>query len=300
MLVMLHMYMYFLLRSFCQLWLRELVIFPSTSCSLSGKPHPLTNSYVCMYVTSHPPHRIPPSQLTPPPPTTFPNLTVTNTSLLPLNVSEALTQIDTALKDGDITLRGFWLKKVAILKPFKHLVLTNGTIQFKNKINVRVENKSKATQEDDKDTPNQIMGGARKLLTSAPVLSDSRRRLPWEKWHSLPERSVATETSVFRSRKLLAEDYFANSLKHVNMLYTKRYGHGARKVPAHMPHFIQRKVMESLQEEFWVEYDVTSSHKVRASDDMQFAFSYFYYLMSEKKSMMLEEVYRQLDTDQSG
>ncbi len=255
-----------------------------------------------MYITSLPPtpHRAPPSQLTPPPPTTFPNLTVTNTSLLPLNVSQALTLIDTALKDGDITLRGYWLKKIAILETFKHLVLTNGTIRIKNKIKVRVENKSEAIRETDKDTPNQIVGGARKLLTSAPILSDSRRRLPWEKWHSLPERGITMETSVFRSRKLLEEDYFANSLKHVNMLYTKRYGHGARRVPAHMPHFIQRRLMDGLQDEFWAEYDVTSSHKVRASDDMQFAFSYFYYLMSEKKSMVIEEVFHELDTDRSG
>lgn len=216
-----------------------------------------------------------------------------NSSLLPQNISRGLSQLEAALKDGDITLRGYWIKKTSILEPFKHLVTTNGTIQFKQK--TVVKNESEAVNDNKK-----IVGGARKLLTSAQILSDSRRHLPWEKWHVLPEHKVTMDTPIFRTRKLLGEDYFANSLKHVNMLYTKRYGHAARRVPAHMPHFIQREIMEALQAEFKEEFDMTSSHKVRASNDMQFAFSYFYYLMSEKNSMVLEELFSRLDTDRSG
>ncbi len=42
----------------------------------------------------------------------------------------------------------------------------------------------------------------------------------------------------FKKRKLL--DTFADSLRHVNRLYNQIYGYMARKVPAHMPHFIDR------------------------------------------------------------
>lgn len=36
------------------------------------------------------------------------------------------------------------------------------------------------------------------------------------------------------------------------------------------------------------------------ADDMQFAFSYFYFLMSEKKVFDEEEMFNELDTDMSG
>ena len=57
-------------------------------------------------------------------------------------------------------------------------------------------------------------------------------------------------------------DTFADSLRHVNRLYTKEYGHATRKVPAHMPHYIQREVMVALQDKFPEEFDSTSSHPV--------------------------------------
>lgn len=231
------------------------------------------------------------------------------------------------------------MKKVAILKPFKHLLVTNGTVPIESqgtkveKVKVPVkqseDTKVKGHLNDKKKVSSRrvpysriellrgggaggeqgIAGRTRKLLNSAPMLAESRRRLPWEKLHLFPEQNSSSDTvamdtyntrSSFRTRKLLGEDYFANSLRHVNKLFTHRYGHDARKVPAHMPHFIQRQVMVNLQEDMWEYYDQTSSHRVRASDDMQFAFSYFYYLMSEKHDMDLDDVYRQLDTDKTG
>ena len=36
------------------------------------------------------------------------------------------------------------------------------------------------------------------------------------------------------------------------------------------------------------------------ADDMQFAFSYFYFLMSEKRVFDVEEMFLELDTDKSG
>lgn len=36
------------------------------------------------------------------------------------------------------------------------------------------------------------------------------------------------------------------------------------------------------------------------ADDMQFAFSYFYFLMSEKEEMELEKVFTDFDTDHTG
>ena len=140
--------------------------------------------------------------------------------------------------------------------------------------------------------------------------------MPWEKLRIFPEddgnAAAATEnmaaagpadmyrTGSYRSRRLMADDTFADSLRHVNRIFTKVYGHEARKVPAHMPHFIQSDVMRALQAKFPDEFEKTSSHKVRMADDMQYAFSYYYFLMSEKKELNVPAAFEKLDTDKSG
>lgn len=94
-------------------------------------------------------------------------------------------------------------------------------------------------------------------------------------------------------------DSFAESLLHVNMLYNRVYGFETRRVPAHAPHLIEKHIMGELQEKFPKEWEETSSHKLRSPKDMQFAFSYFYFLMSEEKDMSVEELFNLYDTDHS-
>ena len=48
------------------------------------------------------------------------------------------------------------------------------------------------------------------------------------------------------------------------------------------------------------EWEITSSHKVRSSDDMQFAFSYYYYILGAMTSVDADQVFDEMDTDQSG
>ena len=87
------------------------------------------------------------------------------------------------------------------------------------------------------------------------------------------------QTNLFRKRKIL--DTFADSLTHVNRLYNRYFGYLVRKVPAHMPHFIDRDAIKLLHDKFPYEFDLTSSNKIRSRNDMQFAFSYYYYIISE-------------------
>lgn len=44
------------------------------------------------------------------------------------------------------------------------------------------------------------------------------------------------------------QDTFADSLRHVNKLLNSQFGFTSRKVPAHMPHMIDRLVMQGLQD----------------------------------------------------
>ena len=95
-------------------------------------------------------------------------------------------------------------------------------------------------------------------------------------------------------------DTFADSLLHVHRIYNRKFGYTARKVPAHMPHMIDVKIMNDLQAMLPREFDQTSSHRLRSSDDMQFAFSFMYFVMGQKKELNLKEIFSEVDTDHSG
>ncbi|KAM4676644.1 N-acetylglucosamine-1-phosphotransferase subunits alpha/beta [Discoglossus pictus] len=131
---------------------------------------------------------------------------------------------------------------------------------------------------------------------------------PWEKKKYFKdlldeEDSLLNEISYSTNgrqagRKL--QDTFADSLRYVNKLLNSKFGFASRKVPAHMPHMIDRIVMQDLQDLYPAEYDKTSAHKVRHSEDMQFAFSFFYYLMSAIQPLNTSKIFDEVDTDGSG
>lgn len=57
--------------------------------------------------------------------------------------------------------------------------------------------------------------------------------------------------AYFTDSKLVGrqlKDTFADSLRYVNKLLNSKFGFTSRKVPAHMPHMIDRKVMQELQD----------------------------------------------------
>ncbi|XP_037369675.1 N-acetylglucosamine-1-phosphotransferase subunits alpha/beta [Talpa occidentalis] len=132
--------------------------------------------------------------------------------------------------------------------------------------------------------------------------------LPWEKKKYFQdlldeEESLKTQLAYFADSKYTGrqlKDTFADSLRYVNKILNSKFGFTSRKVPAHMPHMIDRIVMQELQDMFPEEFDKTSFHKVRHSEDMQFAFSYFYYLMSAVQPLNISQVFDEVDTDQSG
>ncbi len=111
---------------------------------------------------------------------------------------------------------------------------------------------------------------------------------------SLPNNSNEDDVIPrFMKRKLL--DTFADSLRYVNRLFNQIYGYMARKVPAHMPHFIDREIMGKLQDKFQIEFDKTSSNRLRSSTDMQYAFSYYYYVISELETFDPSLIFDEID-----
>uniref|UniRef100_A0A8C7ZGM1 N-acetylglucosamine-1-phosphotransferase subunits alpha/beta n=1 Tax=Oryzias sinensis TaxID=183150 RepID=A0A8C7ZGM1_9TELE len=139
-------------------------------------------------------------------------------------------------------------------------------------------------------------------------ISSDRGFLPWERrkyFQSLLEEEERLQSELSYQtdpaatwRKL--QDTFADSLRYVNKLLNSQFGFVSRKVPAHMPHMIDRLIMQELQDTFPEEFDKTSAHRVRHSEDMQFAFSYFYFLMSAQQELNVTDVFHEIDTDHSG
>ena len=84
------------------------------------------------------------------------------------------------------------------------------------------------------------------------------------------------ESSPLRRRLF---DEFGDSLRFVSSLLNSYFGKISRKVIAHMPHLINVEIMEELQQKWETEFDVTSSHRFRHKQDIQYAFAYFYYLV---------------------
>uniref|UniRef100_A0A674CS83 N-acetylglucosamine-1-phosphotransferase subunits alpha/beta n=1 Tax=Salmo trutta TaxID=8032 RepID=A0A674CS83_SALTR len=153
--------------------------------------------------------------------------------------------------------------------------------------------------------------GARGIPLGRKLLhytSSDRGFLPWERrkyFQDLLEEEERLEgelayqaDSAAAGRRL--QDTFADSLRYVNKLLNGQFGFTSRKVPAHMPHMIDRLIMQELQDIFPQAFDLTSSHRVRHPEDMQFSFSYFYFLMSALQPLNVSQVFDEIDTDHSG
>lgn len=169
----------------------------------------------------------------------------------------------------------------------------------------------------DKRGNDRIISTQRSMLSKmmskmASQKSDySERRLQLKRYLNdenviLPRANSTVKTNVrhhysdqwkLRARQL---DTYAESLLYVNRIYNVAYGFERRRVPAHMPHLIDKWIVDDMQRKFGHEFRKTSSHKVRNSEDMQFAFSYFYFLASEKRGVPIEEIFDRFDTDRSG
>ncbi|XP_077401637.1 N-acetylglucosamine-1-phosphotransferase subunits alpha/beta-like isoform X2 [Vanacampus margaritifer] len=166
--------------------------------------------------------------------------------------------------------------------------------------------------EDKRDPKIQSEQHGRKLMTDMEVVGrtdpmgmtlhqmpSTKGFLLWKKEEDHLQRALTYETNgAAIGRKL--QDAFVDSLRYVDRLYNQRFGRLARKVIAHAPHMIDKLVMQELQDTFPQEFQKTSSHHLRHGDDMQFAFSYFYFLMSIKQQASISEVFHTADKDHSG
>jgi UDP-N-acetylglucosamine-lysosomal-enzyme len=109
------------------------------------------------------------------------------------------------------------------------------------------------------------------------------------------QNQFISERMSFKKRRLL--DTYYSSLLHVISLFDPIYGFMPRKMIGHTPHLIDRQIMYDLQEKFRDEFDKTSSHQLRSENDMQYAFTYFYYIQSEMNNFDANELFQRYDTN---
>ena len=112
----------------------------------------------------------------------------------------------------------------------------------------------------------------------------------------LTDKDVDNDPESWKNPAL---DIYGNSLLYTNRQFNMAYGHNARKVIAHMPHLIDLDTISSMFKKFSKQWSATSAHKLRSPDDMQFEFSYFHFLSSEKLDLDVENIFDEFDTDQS-
>eukprot|EP00002_Diphylleia_rotans_P001092 TRINITY_DN10607_c0_g1_i1.p1 TRINITY_DN10607_c0_g1~~TRINITY_DN10607_c0_g1_i1.p1 ORF type:complete len:1048 (+),score=167.37 TRINITY_DN10607_c0_g1_i1:41-3184(+) len=112
------------------------------------------------------------------------------------------------------------------------------------------------------------------------------------KWNT----AAMMKRTGYMSRSL--KDLFGESLIFVNRLLNRKFKVASRRVPAHMPHMIDKEVMQELQDLFPVEWNQTSANRFRSANDMQYAFSYFYYMMSRSRDVDLHDIFQsEIDTN---
>ncbi|XP_053720050.1 N-acetylglucosamine-1-phosphotransferase subunits alpha/beta isoform X2 [Synchiropus splendidus] len=236
-----------------------------------------------------------------------------NESLLPDVVRVELRKLQEKLRSGDITLKGFNLTKAELLRsysaaprppsdPAPPRQFTVNPVIVRPRAFKFLSNISKVKSAESH--PGAAPVGRR----LQHYVSADRGFLPWERrklfQQLLDEEEHLKRELQYRSdgaataRRL--KDTFADSLRYVNKLLNGQFGFTSRKVPAHMPHMIDRLIMQELQDTFPEEFDKTSAHRVRHPEDMQFAFSYFYFLMSTQQLLNVSDVFEEIDTDRSG
>ncbi|KAG7159870.1 N-acetylglucosamine-1-phosphotransferase subunits alpha/beta-like [Homarus americanus] len=234
--------------------------------------------------------------------------------------SEMKVKNDSSLKNEDLKLNDKNNNKRPLVLPKIHSETSNASKKTASRSLLWADRNEPHDVEQlnvDKDKQTNLLSPQRTMENNIlkPVtqgvtkdngsLATYKGKFPWEKQEVFKDVTSITmrEPGDYAvphvgHRRLL--DMFAESLLHVNRLYNSEYGYQARRVPAHMPHLISKKIMENLQDRFKEEYQLTSFHKIRQANDMQYAFSYFFFLMSEKITRTPAEVFAVFDTDDSG
>ncbi|KAH8252858.1 hypothetical protein KR032_002248 [Drosophila birchii] len=128
-----------------------------------------------------------------------------------------------------------------------------------------------------------------KLMSLNPEMEASSTGPPTTQRHVLHKEDFKSST-----------DIYSHSLIATNMLLNKAYGFKARYVLAHVGFLLEGEIVEAMQQRFRQQVLDTALQRFRAPTDLQYAFAYYSFLMSETRALGVEEIFDEFDTDGSG
>eukprot|EP01138_Halocafeteria_seosinensis_P008134 gb/GECG01008314.1/.p1 GENE.gb/GECG01008314.1/~~gb/GECG01008314.1/.p1 ORF type:complete len:1154 (+),score=123.58 gb/GECG01008314.1/:1-3462(+) len=189
---------------------------------------------------------------------------------------------------------------------------------IEEKVAANVRNRIRAQSSTKKTNSSTPVESERKLLEhsllqpremskESPVVSllsmsdDERKDFVTGAWRKAQGKESSDIEPSAASRKLM--DLFADSLIHTDNMLSTVLPRRDRKVVAHMPHMIDKDVMNELQSVFHEEFEATGSRRFRSSEDIQYSFAYFYWLMEGTKQFGLDlsQYWKdEIDTDHNG
>ena len=155
--------------------------------------------------------------------------------------------------EGDLTEYGFERRKAALLG-----IPMNASYTRPSTLSTVIESKS-----DHSASPSTT------VKSSAPNEEEEEPPTPSRGRRTTRHHRPGGLAKHKSKQAVQYKDAYADSLRHVNRLYNDAFGIEARKVPAHIPHFVDRTVMAELQAKFAAEFDATSGTRVRSGRDMQ-------------------------------
>ena len=240
--------------------------------------------------------------------------------------------LDLSHENRELTVKGYNVRFEKILTDF---FVKN--VSKSSSLEDEVDLESQIESEKVEDDPLEILSEKKSGPLKIPVLNLQKMKFeekdpaPWFDFETLnnqtqddsehsevveksehPPKAQSPETNLetdpetdpqqnsFNSRKLQSLDTFGSSLRYVDSLLTQRYSFAVRRTPAHSPHFFNREAVAELQSIYPKEYELTSSHKIRQQDDMQAAFTYYYYILSEPAEFPVQDFFNSVDMDKSG
>lgn len=239
--------------------------------------------------------------------------TIPDDMTVPQEVVNQIAELGKELESGDITDKGYKRKKAKLLRERLgiacnsdfHPTTIHSEMRYMKSMTSKTGHVQQPTTDINLEKQSLGRGYSSRHLNNFEEARAKWSFLPWEKqgiFKELQEKQNLMEiykTTKFQQRTLL-HDAFSGSLLHVNRIYNRAFGYKARKVPSHMPHMVDVDIINELQALFPEEFDTTSSHKLRSPNDMQFAFSYFYYIIDQTKEFNFSCVFQEVDADKSG
>lgn len=150
------------------------------------------------------------------------------------SLHKSLSKLDSMYKDGLLTEYGLRIKKEELLNSMNNL--NTSVIKVKRQL---LHLNSKNYIEDKNYLDLNKENGERFVM-------DKKIDEPLELIERTNSNEDLVENSINVGRKLL--DVYAESLLYVNRIYHKEYGFESRKVPAHMPLYIDKNILEEVHQ----------------------------------------------------